>query len=107
MTKVQKIVIYATYSVLSIAIPLILYFILDSKEVTVVMPIIILAVTFIIWNIYGGRIDKENFKKKKKVSKHSDEYLDGLKDIKRMLLILMGIELLIILFMGLAVYYWL
>ena len=107
MTKVQKIVIYATYTVLSIAIPWILYFILDSKEVTVVMPIIILAVTFIIWNIYGGRIDKENFKKKKNVSKHSDEYLDGLKDIKRMLLILMGIELLIILFMGLAVYYWL
>ena len=70
MSKARWIIL-SIYASLSIIISLIVYLIMakydpkGTRDWIVAIPAIILAITFVIWNIYGGQVSKEKFYQKK------------------------------------------
>ena len=115
MSKARWIIL-SIYVAFSIIISLIMYLIMakydakGTRDWIVATPAIILAVTFVVWNIYGGQVSKEKFYQKKVYpkknmsKKEQDLRLRTLISIRRYLLLLMGIEVLVLLFMALVVY---
>ena len=115
MTKPRWIIL-SIYTAASIIISLVVYLLMakydpkGTRDWIVAIPAIILAITFVIWNIYGGQVSKEKFYQKKvypkkNISKKEQELrLNALISIRRYLLILMGVEVLVLLFMAIVVY---
>ncbi len=115
MTKPRWIIL-SIYTAASIIISLVVYLLMakydpkGTRDWIVAIPAIILAITFVIWNVYGGQVSKEKFYQKKvypkkNISKKEQELrLNALISIRRYLLILMGVEVLVLLFMAIVVY---
>lgn len=110
LMNLKRWIILSIYVLLSFVLPLLIYLFFNkyvSKDVIVSIPIIILLLTFITFNIYCGSICKLKFQNEKNPSKNKKMFEQTLLDMKskrNYLLILMAFELIMIIIMGTVVY---
>ena len=95
-----KVSIFTAVFLFTFLLAMIIYMVSDNKDSLYVIPLIILLITFLVYNYFQVQI----LKLKYKVSKKDIKELDKIKERRLVVLISMGIELFVFLF-GLILYF--
>ncbi len=99
----KKIIIIVTIDILIISIiPTILCIITDNKDWFLTIPIIMILIIFIIFNIYATKIS--TLKQKEKMGIKIKEDISIYKDKKKLLFILLIVNIIMFLILGLGAY---